>query len=115
MPDGLRPLITSSVWSGGRWTVAELADHGRRYQDLLDSLEGISHKVLADTLRRAERDGLISRTLNPRRVDTATLYELTAHGRSLDEPLAALGQRVDAKWDLVDAARGGWDVQAEGR
>ena len=61
---------------GGRWTLAvlaELADHGRRYQDLHDSLEGISHKVLTDTLRRAERDGLITRHLDPGRVDTATL------------------------------------------
>ena len=103
---------------GGRWTLAvlaELADHGRRYQDLHDSLEGISHKVLTDTLRRAERDGLISRTLDPGRVDTATLYKLTALGRSLDEPLAALGQWVDAKWDLVDAARRRWDAKADGR
>ncbi len=95
--------------------LAELAGHGRRYQDLHDSLEGISHKVLTDTLRRAERDGLITRHLDPGRVDTATLYELTALGRSLDEPLAALGQWVDARWDLVDAARRRWDVKADGR
>ena len=95
--------------------LAELADHGRRYQDLHDSLQGISHKVLTDTLRRAERDGLISRTLDTGRVDTSTLYELTALGRSLDEPLAALGQWVDTKWDLVDAARRRWDVRADGR
>ncbi|MCU4185152.1 helix-turn-helix transcriptional regulator [Acidiferrimicrobium sp. IK] len=95
--------------------LAELSDRGRRYQDLHDSLEGISHKVLTDTLRRAERDGLIGRTLDPGRVDTSTLYELTALGRSLDEPLAALGQWVDAKWDLVDAARHRWDVKADGR
>ena len=102
----------------GRWTLAvlaELAGHGRRYQDLHDSLEGISHKVLTDTLRRAERDGLVTRHLDPGRVDTATLYELTDLGRSLDEPLAALGQWVDAKWDLVDAARRRWDVKADGR
>lgn len=35
-----------------------LSDAGRRYQDLHDALDGISHKVLTDTLRRAERDGL---------------------------------------------------------
>jgi DNA-binding HxlR family transcriptional regulator len=86
---------------GGRWTLkvlAELAAGGRRYQDLHDGLDGISHKVLTDTLRGAERDGLIRRHLDPGRTGTANLYELTDLGRSLDEPLAALGLWVDANW-----------------
>ena len=48
----------------GRWALAVLAElekSGRRYQDLHDALDGISYKVLTETLRRAERDGLISR------------------------------------------------------
>ena len=64
----------------GRWTLAilaHLADGGRRYKDLHDSMDGVSHKVLTDTLRRAERGGLIIRRLDPGRVDTATLYELS--------------------------------------
>jgi DNA-binding HxlR family transcriptional regulator len=39
----------------GRWTLgvlAQLGDGGRRYQELHDALDGISHKVLTDTLRR---------------------------------------------------------------
>jgi DNA-binding HxlR family transcriptional regulator len=40
--------------------------------------------VLADTLRRAELDGLVVRHLDPARVDTATLYQLTDLGRSID-------------------------------
>ena len=59
----------------GRWTLtvlAELAFGGRRYQDLHDALDGIAHKVLTDTLRRAERDGLITRHLDADRVETAT-------------------------------------------
>jgi DNA-binding HxlR family transcriptional regulator len=69
----------------GRWTLAivsELAATGCRYQDLHDALNGISHKVLTDTLRRAERDGLICRHLDPGRIETATLYELTDLGRT---------------------------------
>ena len=79
----------------GQWTLAllvHLEDGGHRYQELHDPLEGISYKVLTDTLRRAERDGLISCYLDPERVETATLYQLTNLGRSLDEPLAALGR-----------------------
>lgn len=64
----------------GRWTLAVLAElqaGGRRYQDLDDALDDISHKVLPVALRRAERDGLIRRHLDPSRVETATLYQLT--------------------------------------
>jgi DNA-binding HxlR family transcriptional regulator len=70
--------------------LAELAPGGRRYQDLHDALDGISHKVLTETLRRAERDGLIARHVDGERIETATLYELTDLGRSLDAPLAAM-------------------------
>jgi DNA-binding HxlR family transcriptional regulator len=76
-------------------------------------LEGVSHKVLTETLRRAERDGLIRRQLDPARTGTATLYELTGLGRSLEEPLAALGRWVDAHWDQVEAAQRSWDARAE--
>jgi DNA-binding HxlR family transcriptional regulator len=72
----------------GRWTLAvlaELQDGGRRYQELDDALDSVSHKVLTDTLRRAERDGLVVRHLDPGRVETATLYQLTDLGRSLDD------------------------------
>jgi DNA-binding HxlR family transcriptional regulator len=53
--------------------LAGLAAGGRRYQDLHDALDGISHKVLTDTLRRAERDGLSSRHVAAGRMDTAPL------------------------------------------
>jgi DNA-binding HxlR family transcriptional regulator len=100
----------------GRWTLAvlaELLEGGRRYQELDDALDGVSHKVLTDTLRRAERDGLITRHLDPSRVDTATLYQLTDLGRSLDGPLAALKQWADTNLSRVDAARRRWDLRRD--
>jgi len=96
----------------GRWTLpalAELRVGGRRYRDIYDALDGISHKVLTDTLRRAERDGLISRHLDPKRVETATLYQLTDLGRSLDEPLGALDRWADSSWRSIEDARLLWD------
>lgn len=89
----------------GRWTLAvlaELAATGRRYQDLHDALDGISYKVLTETLRRAERDGLITRRLDGGRVETSTLFELTDLGRSLDQPLAALAEWAEANWKAVE-------------
>lgn len=96
----------------GRWTLAlfaELADGGCRYQELHSALDGISHKVLTDTLRRAERDGFISRHRDPKRVETAMLYELTELGRSLDEPLDGLGRWIETYWKGVEAAQSRWD------
>lgn len=102
----------------GRWTLAllaELQDGGRRYQDLHDALDGISHKVRTDTLRRAERDGLVARHLDPGRVETATLYQLTDLGRSRDEPLAALDRWAGNRWHHVEAARRRWSQRSEQR
>ena len=78
----------------GRWTLpvlAELAGGGHRSQDLNDNLEGIAHKALTDTLRKAERDGLITRHLDAEHIETATSTSLADPGRSLDAPLAAFG------------------------
>jgi DNA-binding HxlR family transcriptional regulator len=97
---------------GGRWTLTilgVLAEGGRRYQYLHDALDGISNKVLTDTLRRAERDGLIGRHLDPNRVETATLYELTDLGRSLSAPLSAMAQWANHNWQAVETARQRWD------
>ena len=71
---------------------AELLGQGHRYQDLYDALDGISYKVLTETLRRAEREGLIARHLDGERIETSTLNALTDLGRSLDAPLAAMDE-----------------------
>jgi len=100
----------------GRWTLAVLAvlqNGGSRYQDLDDALDGVSHKVLTDTLRRAERDGLVVRHLDPGRVETATLYQLTELGRSLDKPLTALERWFDANWPEIEEARRRWNQRSD--
>lgn len=100
----------------GRWTLAvlaELVDGGRRYQDIFEALDGISYKVLTDTLRRVERNGLIVRQLDPGRVQTTTLYQLTDLGQSLREPLTALAHWVDSTWNVVEAAQRHWDARSK--
>jgi DNA-binding HxlR family transcriptional regulator len=72
-------------------------------------LDGISFKVLTDTLRRAERDGLITRHLDPGRIETATLYELTDLGRSIDAPLQAMADWGITNLPSVETARQRWD------
>src|SRR3712207_3499166 len=59
-----------------------LADGPRRYNDLTRRIAGVSQKMLTQTVRTLERDGLVSRTVTaavPVRVD----YDLTDLGRTL--------------------------------
>jgi DNA-binding HxlR family transcriptional regulator len=79
---------------GDRWTVllvGSLSDGPMRFSALLRHIEGISQKMLTQTLRELERDGLVARTVHagpPVRVE----YELTDAGRTLQDPLRALEQ-----------------------
>jgi DNA-binding HxlR family transcriptional regulator len=53
------------------------------------------------------------RHVDPRRVETATLYRLTDLGRSLDQPLGALDRWTAAHWHRVEAARQQWNQRSE--
>jgi DNA-binding HxlR family transcriptional regulator len=96
----------------GRWTLAvlsQLSGHGRRYQELHDALDGVSYKVLTETLRRAERNGLVARRLDGGRVETATLYVLTEIGQSLRVPLEAIVRWDNSNRQTVEQSRQQWD------
>lgn len=100
---------------GDKWTVlvlGELADAGtRRYTMLRRRLSGISEKMLTQTLRALERDGLVRRTVHPT-VPPQVEYELTDLGRTLREPLAALKQwSIEHMGDIL-AARDAYDAAA---
>lgn len=77
---------------GARWTVfvvTALAEGPMRFTELRTYIEGITPKVLTDTLRALEVDGLVLRTSydeSPPRVE----YTLTPLGRSLLSPLQAV-------------------------
>jgi DNA-binding HxlR family transcriptional regulator len=83
---------------GARWTVfivTALADGPMRFTELKSRIEGITPKVLTETLRALETDGLVARTEfheNPPRVT----YELTELGRSLQGPLLAVRDWAEA-------------------
>ena len=87
------PSRRSLARIANKWTamaVSVLGNNGRmRFGDLKTHLDGISGKVLTETLRDLERDGLVTRHVYaeiPPRVE----YELTALGFTLHEPLLAL-------------------------
>lgn len=79
---------------GDRWTVLIVGILGRgdaRFSELLRGVEGVSQKMLTQTLRALERDGLVRRTVYPE-VPVRVEYALTDAGRTLLEPLRALEQ-----------------------
>jgi DNA-binding HxlR family transcriptional regulator len=96
---------------GDKWSVLIvmlLADGPRRFNEMKRMVEGISQRMLTLTLRGLERDGLVTRTVYPTippRVD----YELTALGRSLCEPVMALGGWARANIDAIDTAQADFD------
>ena len=75
-----------------KWTaliIHVLATGTRRYAELQREIGGISQKMLTQTLRSLERDGLISRKVHPV-VPPKVEYSLTPLGRTLIEPLNAI-------------------------
>jgi DNA-binding HxlR family transcriptional regulator len=93
---------------GDRWSMLVLLmlqEGGTlRFSALKSRIEDISQRMLAQTLRRLEQDGLVSRTVyptSPPRVD----YALTPLGASFMTPMASLVAWADAHHEEVRAAR----------
>lgn len=83
---------------GDRWTVlivGALWEGTARFSELRRRVEGVSQKMLTQTLRGLERDGLVRRTVHPE-VPVRVEYMLTEAGRTLREPLRALEE-----WSIV--------------
>ena len=83
-----------------------------RYAQLSRRLAGVSQKMLTQTLRALERDGLVAREVTaavPVRVD----YELTELGRSLLPILRAVKQWAEHNMDDVTTARERYDGRAQ--
>ncbi|MDX6408503.1 MAG: hypothetical protein QOE13_1574 [Gaiellaceae bacterium] len=91
----------------GKWKVHLLffmARGVRRHGRLLACLPGVSKKVMTDTLRALERDGLVARRIFAE-VPVRVEYSLTPLGWSMTEPLIALSEWGDLHSKEVTAAR----------
>lgn len=81
-----------------------------RFSELARRLAGISQKMLTQTLRTLERDGLISRRVTPS-VPVRVDYALTPLGRSLQAVVEHLKSWAEANMDAVIAARQVYDAE----
>jgi len=97
---------------GDKWSVlvvATLGEGPKRFNELRRAIASISQRMLTLTLRGLERDGLVTRTVFPTippRVD----YELTGLGRSLLEPVDALGTWARQNRQKIEQARAHFDA-----
>ena len=105
------PSRTSLAKIANKWTamiVIALSNGPQRFGAIRDNVGGISGKVLSETLRDLERDGILTRTSYdqmPPRVE----YELTPLGMTLREPLGALGLWAERHVEEVLNARDAYD------
>jgi DNA-binding HxlR family transcriptional regulator len=103
---GARDLLSS------KWKVDLLyllARGVRRYSRLYDNLRGASKKMLTDSLRSLERDGLVERHVYAE-VPVRVEYSLTALGWSATELLIALADWADEHLGDVEEARSRYDA-----
>lgn len=97
---------------GDRWTVlvvGALGDGPVRFSTISQRIDGISQKMLTQTLRALERDGLVTRTVYPV-IPPHVEYALTQSGRSLSEPLGALERWAKEHMAEVIEAQGAYDA-----
>lgn len=81
-----------------------------RYSELSRRLAGVSHKMLTQTLRSLERDGLITRTTTPTVPATVT-YQLTDLGLSLHYLMYGIKQWAQEHMNEVRANRENYDTR----
>lgn len=96
-----------------KWTaliVGLLGQRAHRFGELKRGIEGISHKVLSQTLQSLERDGLVHRSVLPTKPPSVE-YSLTRLGATLVQPLAAIRDWAEQHIEAVQAARDAYAPQ----
>ncbi len=92
---------------GDKWSILmimTLATRSQRFSELHRAVRDISKRMLTQTLRDLERDGLISRHVFPTKPPSVE-YRLTPLGQSLLDPMASLIDWADRRYSDIHAAR----------
>lgn len=99
-----------------KWTVMVmhllLDGRAHRFNELRRSIEGISQKMLTQTLRDLERDGLVARTVYPE-IPPRVEYVLTSLGQTLCGPIHALGDWAEQHHAEVERAQATFDARGK--
>lgn len=121
-PDEVDPRVEEMVIEvigrvADKWTMMVLdllAEEGEmRFTQIGRKVEGISQKMLTQTLRLMERDGLVIRTVHPV-IPPRVEYRLTDLGFSLGEAFCPVWHWVKDHLERIDTARAQFDARAAG-
>jgi DNA-binding HxlR family transcriptional regulator len=104
-----RQLLDSLADKWVTLVLSALADGPQRYSELARRIAGVSQKMLTQTLRGLERDGLVVRTITPS-VPVRVDYELTSLGRSVIPVVRAIKDWAESNIEAVHAARDAYDT-----
>ena len=100
-----------------KWTLLvleELEENGTlRFTQISRKIPAVSQKMLTQTLRQMERDGLVHRTIHPV-VPPKVEYRLTELGHGLSESFCGVWRWVESNLDAVEAARQQFDARLSG-
>ena len=99
---------------GDKWTaliIGVLEEGTMRFSDIQRRIGGISQKMLTQTSRNLERDGLVTRTIYPQ-VPPRVEYTLTPLGKTLTQALAAIRNWAEANINQVTTAQHEYDQSA---
>ena len=105
-------LILAALGGDGPQAVTECGGepHPMRYSQLSHRLAGVSQKMLTQTLRSLERDGLVTRTVTAT-VPVTVTYELTDLGESLHDVMHGIKAWAEAHMDEALANRERYDTR----
>ncbi|PWR25509.1 winged helix-turn-helix transcriptional regulator [Zavarzinia aquatilis] len=94
-----------------KWTVlllGLLAGRTMRFNELRRGVDGLSQKVLSQTLKSLERDGLVTRAVYPT-VPVTVEYAITDLGRTLAATLEPLRLWAESHMNVIEQARADFD------
>ncbi|MEU0445129.1 winged helix-turn-helix transcriptional regulator [Streptomyces tendae] len=95
-----RDMVDHVTSRWGVWVLISLRRNDLRFYELRESIQGISEKMLAQTLRTLVEDGLVWRKVEPTTPPQVT-YGLTEFGRDVGEPLTELFDRITRRLRLA--------------
>lgn len=98
---------------GDKWSVLILlllGDGTMRFNAMKRRIDGISQKMLSQTLRTLERDGLVSRAVEPT-MPVSVTYAITPLGAELLGALRGMIDWAETRMDAVAAAQRGYDAR----
>jgi DNA-binding HxlR family transcriptional regulator len=103
-----RDMVDHVTSRWGVWVLISLRTNDLRFYELRNSIQGISEKMLAQTLRVLVEDDLVWRQVEPTTPPQVT-YGLTEFGRDLGQPLSELFDRITQRLSRNGLTRPGRD------